>query len=807
MDKASGFASELGEALDEKLRAASSGKSGFILIEKEKWASSLDMDRALAEASGRGVAVWRARGGLGGVPIIEQLLPPGLGDAARLEKPPKIELAFLSAKGGMNLASAQRADTALDADIASGMMEAVRNFVKDSISMHTGGALQEKGFERFEMHGYTILVYGTDRATLSLVIAGEANADIEMDAMRIVEMAEHRHAGALEKWAGKVSEFQDIGDVLARTFISSRRYEGEWDFEHLRLMVAKMHDDVLELVRSSSRDAPLILVIEDVDLADGEELQMMAYILRNIEGRRVVAVLSAEGEWGVGNDALGRLRTAVEKGDVSKLAQPAGLDVLEALRGLEPGTREDCMAFLRGSAFMASLDEKEVAAFTGMKAQRAAMAKETLRKVGAITASDKRLRASLSESLLSGMEDTERASAAKRAIGALENAPRADAAHLVWLYDWVQKEEPKAGPEIARWCGLAAEQMTRRYNLDGAVAMWRRASDVAPSMPLKKESLWKAMELEWVLCDYESLDAHADELARISSVAGDTRITGMAYWMKARVAERRCRFEDALRFSEEAVRDFDEVGDREMAAHTMNSRATAFLTAGKTAEALEIYERLLPETGGIGNLQLKAKVLANLGYARLAKGDLEASEEALRQALQAVNDSGSAFNKPSILWNLALLAYRKGDFSACVERCGEVIRLSSEVGEWRVAVQGYTTRSAAYEKLGEDSLSERDAMDALALSTRTDVGDKLALTYNVFEAHYTRQLQWLRKTVETAKASKAYPDTLAEVRRDVLNPLSEELDALAELLDSSPDLEQRKRLAAKLEKLRKKLGT
>jgi len=98
----------------------------------------------------------------------------------------------------------------VDADIASGMLMAVRNFVADALRTKTG-ALQEMRYGDHRIH----MVHGT-HAILVVFMRGSNGRNLETRMAEVLRNIEMAYANVLETWSGRTDEFRGIEEYLLR---------------------------------------------------------------------------------------------------------------------------------------------------------------------------------------------------------------------------------------------------------------------------------------------------------------------------------------------------------------------------------------------------------------------------------------------------------------------------------------------------------------------------------------------------------------------------------------------------------------
>jgi len=164
---------------------------------------------------------------------------------------------------------AQSAAGDLDADIFTGTLSAVQDFVRDSFD--SSGS---EGLGKLEYGDMTILVEHGSGILLTAVFRGTEHADMRPSLGRSLREME---AGD----PGKVREA--VETLAATTFLVRRELEGV-NLQTERLRIA---DTVLETLGTDG-DAPLLLLLEDLHWADESSLFVLNYLARNAPASRML---------------------------------------------------------------------------------------------------------------------------------------------------------------------------------------------------------------------------------------------------------------------------------------------------------------------------------------------------------------------------------------------------------------------------------------------------------------------------------------------------------------------------------------
>ncbi|MCK5024130.1 MAG: tetratricopeptide repeat protein [Thermoplasmata archaeon] len=801
------FSEEFQDLFIEYLDQADAGEPGAIFIEKEPGTSILPVMNAFNIAERSGASTWSAYCGDRSQTLFEQLLPSNLKNILKMEKPPRIELALLADKKGMNIGTVKRDDSSLDPDIVCGMMAAVRNFIKDSLAIHTGGELADSDVERFEMHGYNILVYPGNIVNLTLILSGTIQERLLSEMKRVIGQIEMENGDVLAAWQGSMNDVEGIEEPIFSSFFASKQYEGNWDFQQLNLHRSKMYDDVLKIIESRSREGVLVFIAEDLELADPASLQLLAYVLRNLNSSKVLflGTYSTSPHDEV-SGSLEAVVNAMQSETSSKtMHQPSDINLNQMLDRISEENKENVSIVLHHGAILGTIDTDILQDSTGINHLALSDALEEMKGAGLIAGSGQQLNQSIANNVLSSMEMDDRKIISEIAAPVLENHRPEEVMSLAQLFGWLAMGNPEHKEKAKHYAAACAEYYTNIFNWDEAVEMWLAANEFSTDAEEKLGFLWNAMELEWILSRLDKIDDHASEMLELAQNNSSGKYCGLAYWMMGRVSNKKGDFDAAIAYLEKAERTMKSVDELGTLAWIFNTKGTMFTQNGKRDEAMNIFRQTLDLCKSQNNLALKAKAMTNMAYILMIQGKVDKSNETLQEAKNITENAGIIFARPAIFWHLALLAYNQEDFEKCAEYSKTALDTSYELGNWAVTIQCLTTLSAAYDKMGQNKLVEESTLEAYAMSKKTGAGDLLALTYNMFDLSFREQLKWLERTIEVTSKPNAHAETLKALKEEMIILLSNELDTMSKLIDSSINPEKKLTLAKQLKELLEQL--
>lgn len=152
---------------------------------------------------------WRLEAWRSGVPYAQVLLRRAL--VYRVE-----QLFLIHADTGLLLAHAAAPDlAATDADLVSGMLTAIRDFVADSFGERDAG-----GLRRFSVGELTVVVEPGPQAILAAVVRGQPPTELTGRLQETLETVHAQFAGALADYDGDTSEFAAAQPLLEECLVT-----------------------------------------------------------------------------------------------------------------------------------------------------------------------------------------------------------------------------------------------------------------------------------------------------------------------------------------------------------------------------------------------------------------------------------------------------------------------------------------------------------------------------------------------------------------------------------------------------------
>ncbi len=219
---------------------------------------------------------------------LEALRSGGL-DYLFAEETPRVEAIYLITYDGLLINETVRQETRLDPDVFSSMLFTVSNFINESLSMLLGsdkeGTLNSLGYEN-----YRILIESGKYANLVVIISGKETEFLINDMRELFKKINESYGTILVSWDGDEKKVEGIEKVLV-TLINSGKYDGIYyekdDPKTRRDLLLK---NISMGLSRSTKTAPLLLCIEDLQWADPSSLALMHYIARNTKSSSVLTI-------------------------------------------------------------------------------------------------------------------------------------------------------------------------------------------------------------------------------------------------------------------------------------------------------------------------------------------------------------------------------------------------------------------------------------------------------------------------------------------------------------------------------------
>ncbi len=283
MSNSKGIAGKIREAVD---------KGDFVIIEREIGAED-GLQHAKCALSD--YDLYEATASIKNDNVFSRAMPKH-SDMLKIGVPPKVMIAYLSDMNGMLLAEAHREESSMDADIFSGMLNAVSNFVKDSIQQWSGeeekesGGLDALSYRDDTLGNLTIRIKRGKLSVLIVTYKGDISREIEVDLDKTVKWIDEHHLAELEGWSGNTNEpfLNDITEDLNRTFLESGKYDGKLDMDGIMENKEHIKDYLYDAINENiNKGEKPVYLFDDLENIDPLSLDLIRYVSSDTKARVV----------------------------------------------------------------------------------------------------------------------------------------------------------------------------------------------------------------------------------------------------------------------------------------------------------------------------------------------------------------------------------------------------------------------------------------------------------------------------------------------------------------------------------------
>ncbi|MFO7990992.1 MAG: tetratricopeptide repeat protein [Thermoplasmata archaeon] len=199
------------------------------------------------------------------------------------EPPPKVITTYLINKDGLLIAKAERDKSELDPDIFASMLNAVGNFVKDSLNMI--GEENESKLNSIGYGGYDIVIQTLGNLSIATVIKGTNDEFLIEDMKRTLNDIGNR----FDSWNGNMETAEKVKPDI-QWFIDSEKYNGKQLVDDPKLKQENLFDKVLLGIQRTSVNRPVLLFLDDLQWAESMSLKLLHYLSRNTRNDRILIV-------------------------------------------------------------------------------------------------------------------------------------------------------------------------------------------------------------------------------------------------------------------------------------------------------------------------------------------------------------------------------------------------------------------------------------------------------------------------------------------------------------------------------------
>jgi len=703
--------------LTERLDAARSGSGSTVIIFGE---TGIGKTRLLDEFS-KLAPIWKllrgsciSESGTPLMPFREALNAGGLGALLADGQSPKLEALYLISTQGLLLGKAERESTSFDADVFTSMLQAVEEFVKDSLARFSGKETSDR-LNSMGYGEYTILLQKTGVFSLAAILSGQRNEFLIEDLRNLSQGIEGDFGLKIKNWNGVVDNVSGIEKPLEE-LLGSGKYDGiDYARDDPRLRHVNLLENITRGIHRESLAAPVCLMLEDLQWADSSTLALLHFLARNTRSDPVLVIGTYRPEDllplpdGTEHPLQAFLRTAaaenlLQRAELGRLDGSATAEMVRAV--LEPSELDDdflaqvhretdgnpmyVMELLR-------LFEQEGAIVNEEGKWRAREVCTTcaptrvnevvLRRLGRLNKEQRNvldcasvIGLEFSSAILSESLDQNKLKLL-RMLKELEDPHRLVRARQDrYIFDQTRVREllyGELGPDLKReYHRLVADALERSGgDLPDALSEqlafhFRLAGETDRAIPLLVRAGDRARK------EYANQEALGHYSTALGLMGADPRYFGDA--------------SDILESSGEVLSGMGQF-DRAVEHYR---KALAILSSGRLGWSRPTRERT-------------ARVMRRMSESMEKKGDFDSAEHGLESALQMLGDAAGA-EKGRVLLDKGVLRWKQGDYAGAAQLC------SAALSEFERAGEDQKDLSKARNMLGLIAQSRGDYAGALA---------------------------------------------------------------------------------------------
>ena len=192
-----------------------------------------------------------------------------------------IEEVFIISKAGLMITHTSRKQINRDEQLTSGMLSALQDFVRYSFrGEDTGG-----GLARLDYADTTILIEQGMNIFAAVVTQAE-HPQVREDLKKIVEIIEEIYRDVLAAWDGDSTRFTGAESIIKA--VTNKKYPIETNLENEK---KEIYRNVISTIQTSSEKKPLLLIMDNMQWADKDTVEMTQYIVENTKDTRTMVCL------------------------------------------------------------------------------------------------------------------------------------------------------------------------------------------------------------------------------------------------------------------------------------------------------------------------------------------------------------------------------------------------------------------------------------------------------------------------------------------------------------------------------------
>ncbi len=721
--------------LTEEVKSVEGG--GLLLIEKEIGAE--DGINPIKDSLHDTFTIYSTKADYTAKTVFEKALPEDYSYLFSIKKPPKVLASYFIDHSGLLLASSERKESGLDPDIFSGMLNAVNNFVKDSIDQMrdnpSEGSLGAMTYEDKEIGDVTIQMSQGRCGVLVVTYLGESSKRVKNEFDSLNREIHDRYSKEVENWDGdsNAEHIISIQSIMKSFFFDSKRFEGTINLDRLKTARENIKEKVLKALEKEYKKNKIALVFDNIQNIDDFSVEMICYIVRNTS----IPVVCQSETHVMGKDAdqkvLRKIFDGIPEDEITKKTIHSRVDIQTLVKEKLEGIDENVLEVLRYASVLGEFDVGVISEAIEIDRVQVEREMDILQEIG-ILVDNKFANSRLRQRAYETMTTDEKADIEISIAGSLES--RGDE-YVPKIAKLLLPHSSKVREKAVIYSIKAAEQFLQNLNLEKALYYYHEAIELDNDKKRKMETLKEVLEIErltWI--SNQMRDEYHSDITTLEEVARDAGNEEML--TIAKIHDLRLYKENDLFDLDEAMERFKDIkkhaenlANVELLIKANNLAGIIHRKKNMLDEAVRYYKIALYLSNGNGILSEKFKMQNNIALCLMMKKNWNEAESLFLASLKTAKTLNYTYAIPSLYSNLVYLYSEMGKTSKdqevknrlkvkINELTDEAIEICEETGELKNELS-ILLSSAEFLMTYPDKLqySRELFLDAL------DIGEKL----------------------------------------------------------------------------------
>ncbi len=730
--------------------------------------------------------------------LFEKALPDEYSSMLSIKRPPKILAAYFMDHGGVLITSVEREEGSLDADIFSGMLSAVNNFVKDSMDQMTGnvssGALGAMTYDDEELGEVTIQMSRGDRGVMAVTYIGEVSEGLKKELARLNAEVHRNHSEMLVDWDGDVGSelIISIRTSMKNLFFDSKKYEGIIEIGKLKATRENIKEKMLKKLKLEFSKNRFAFVFDDVQEMDDFSVEMTRYFVRN-SSIPMICQYETEVLESV-PDVVCNIIEGMDKGKISMVVIKSDVDIESLAEDKFVTLDKIVMDMLKYASVLGEFDVEIISDASGIALESVRKGAEILEQIG-IIAKRRFANSRLKERAYETITYEDRSNLELSMVRALES--RGDE-YVPMIAELSLKNKDEMKDKAIQYSLEAAEQFLRALDLQGSLYFYHEAIDLDEDVQRKIKTLKEILEIErstWISHGlYEQYRADIATLEELAQISGDDDAIAIAKLYRLRLLKdnESSGLGDAVDRLLELEKLAQKLDDIELLISAYNFIGIIHRKKGLLDKALVYFKKALYLAGENEVISHRYKIQNNMGLCLMAKGEWEHAERLFASSLDIARKLNYVYSLPSLMSNLVYLYSEKGKASDDPETRDEIkhkiidlkdesMEICEETGELKNELSILLSTAELIMKYPEELHHAKDLFNsAWIISEKLGYDTTKALVLlNLSELNlleYRSNVETLERLLEEGTIDEEFIDLLKErigISRSVIDIIEE----------------------------------